>query len=147
MIRKWHGWRWFVTELFLRRFTLQTICGRWHFLRQRLLYELTKTERAKDSPRFLVNVMSRPLTWRIWRCLALRFNLNGTTLQLSLSFWPERVDISYLSTWVDGSNLSNPWEVAWIYKGWVKISDLSTWVDGSDLSTPWPIDKLSADII
>ena len=63
--------------------------------------------------------------------------------ELSLSFCPVRVDISDLSTWVNGSDLSNPWEVAWIYWGRVEISDLSTWVDGSELSNPWPVYKLS----
>ena len=35
--------------------------------------------------------------------------------------------------------------VAWIYWGRIKISDLSTWIDGSDLCNPWPIDKLNVE--
>ena len=64
---------------------------------------------------------------------------------ISVSFWPARVDISDLSTWVDGSDLSNQWEVAWIYSGRVKIFVLSTWINLSDLSNLWPIYKLRAE--
>ena len=72
-----------------------------------------------------------------------RHRLSEAGCNLSFSFWPGRVEISDLSKWVDGSELSNLWEIAWIYQGRVKISDLSTWVNGSDLSNLWPIDKIT----